>query len=228
MATGCFITLEGGEAVGKTTQLQRLAHRWEVLGRRVVRLRETGGTPLGERLRDLLKYAPEGVGMDAKTELLLLTASRAELVAKVIRPELAAGSVVLCDRFLDSTMAYQVGGRGLSAKVVEPLIELAVGDTRPDLTFWLRVPPAEARRRRQARGAALPEKSDRFEAENEAFFFRVDAAYRKLAEQEPIRFRIVDGSGSEETVAETIWSGIEEHLKCAKPQLIFTTQHEQI
>lgn len=225
MTPGCFITLEGGEAAGKTTQLQRLAARWESLGRRVVRLREPGGTPVGEKLRDLLKYAPEGHGMESITELLLLTASRAELVSKIILPELAAGSVVLCDRFLDSTTAYQIGGRGIARDVVEPLIALAVGNTRPDLTFWLKVSPTEARRRRQARSAAVPEKSDRFEAENEAFFLRVDAAYRQLADQEPGRFHTVDGSSSEETVAETIWTTIENRLKWTKPHLFLPAHY---
>lgn len=211
MARGRLITFEGGEGCGKSTQIRLLADRLQALGRTVRLLREPGGTPLGEKLRHLLKHDPDGVGMAAETELLLMNASRAELVRRVIRPALAAGEVVLCDRFFDSTTAYQGHGRGLPLHEVQAIIHLAVGESRPDLTLWLRVPPEVGRARARAR-AGLDPLPDRFEAEHDAFFTRVDAGYAAIAAAEPERFMAVDAQASVEAVAERLWQQIRDRL----------------
>ncbi len=205
MARGRLITFEGGEAGGKSTQIRLLSERLRSAGLVVRALREPGGTPLGEKIRHLLKHDPDGRGMAAETELLLMNASRAELVRQTIRPALAAGEMVLCDRFYDSTTAYQAGGRGLDAAAVCSVIDFAVGDTHPDLTLWLRVPREIALQRLAGRNALTPSLDDRFEAEKEAFFERVEGAYAALAAAEPQRVRIIDANGDPGTVAERVW-----------------------
>lgn len=205
MGQGRLITFEGGEAAGKSTQIRRLAEHLRSTGRVVRELREPGGTPLGEKIRHLLKHDPDGHGMAAETELLLMNASRAELVRQVIRPALAAGEVVLCDRFYDSTTAYQAGGRGLDALAVRSVIDFAVGTTRPDLTLWLRVPRAVALQRLAQRNAAAPPLDDRFEAEKETFFEKVEAAYAALAAAEPGRVRVIEAEDDATIVAARIW-----------------------
>src|SRR5476649_624656 len=146
-----FISLEGGEAVGKSTQIERLSQRLTQMGNKVLVTREPGGTPLGESIRHLLKHAPEGRGMTPQAELLLFLASRAELVRKVIMPALDQGTWILCDRFLDSTTVYQGAGRQLPADIVERVNAFAVGDYLPGLTLVLDLEPREARRRQQHR-----------------------------------------------------------------------------
>src|SRR5277367_234717 len=147
-----FISLEGGEAVGKSTQIERLAARLHKLGHKTLVTREPGGTPLGESIRHLLKHAPEGRGMTPYTELLLFLASRAELVRKVIMPALDQGAWVLSDRFLDSTTVYQGAGRNLPMEIVERVNAFAVGPHLPGLTLVLDLSPEEARRRQERRG----------------------------------------------------------------------------
>jgi dTMP kinase len=184
-----FITLEGIDRAGKTTQAKLLA---AALGDAVM-LREPGGTEAGERMRDLLK--DPGVELDARAELLLFCAARAELVARVIRPTLAGRGAVICDRFIDSTVAYQGVGRGLGVELVERLNEAAVGDCVPDLTILLRIEPEEAARRGQQRlatGAA--DGSDRFEGEGPDFQRTIAIAYDEIAGRHPDRFRIVDAA----------------------------------
>ena len=210
---GRFITLEGGEAAGKSTQIARLAGRLRSLGFEVLELREPGGTPLGEKIRHLLKHDPDGRGMAPETELLLMNASRAELVRRRILPALRSGQVVLCDRFYDSTIAYQGHGRGLGLAAVQSVIHLAVGDLRPDRTLWLEVPPETARARLAGRKAAQlagggPEPSDRFDEEQEAFFARVAEGFRKSLEAEPDRWCQVDAEGSVEAIEEAVWSAV--------------------
>ena len=161
MQTARFITFEGGEAVGKSTQIERLAARLQERGDEVLVTREPGGTPLGEQIRHLLKHAPEGQGMTPKTELLLFLASRAELVRKVIGPALDRGAWVLCDRFLDSTTVYQGAGRGLPEEIVSRLNGFAIGARLPGLTLVLDIepehgPPAAARARGQHRHRRSP------------------------------------------------------------------------
>src|SRR6266550_9628152 len=129
MSKGLFISFEGTEGCGKSTQIKLLAERLAALGHRVHTLREPGGTPIGEEIRHTLKHSPQNQAMTAEAELLLMNASRAQLVREVIRPALAAGEVVLCDRFYDSTTAYQGHGRGLNLETVRRIIDFAVGDT---------------------------------------------------------------------------------------------------
>ena len=201
---GRFITFEGGEAAGKSTQIVRLAARLRAAGHTVLEVREPGATPLGEKVRHLLKHDPAGLGMSPEAELLLMNASRAELVRKVIRPALASGAYVLSDRFHDSTTAYQGHGRGLDLDLVAGVIRVAVGETRPDLTLFLDVPPAMARERlRSRRGDTTA--PDRFDEEKEAFFERVNAGYRSILAAEPRRFIAIDASGSPDTVESRIW-----------------------
>jgi dTMP kinase len=207
---GRFITLEGGEAAGKSTQIARLAERLRRQGRSVLELREPGGTPLGEKIRHLLKHDPDGRGMAPETELLLMNASRAELVRQRILPALRSGQVVLCDRFYDSTIAYQGHGRGLNPAAVQSVIQLAVGTLRPDRTLWLEVDPETAQMRLAGRKAAQgsAEPSDRFDEEHEAFFARVAQGFRESFEAEADRWRRVEAGGSVEGVAEAVWSAV--------------------
>jgi dTMP kinase len=207
---GRFITLEGGEAAGKSTQIARLAERLRRQGRLVLELREPGGTPLGEKIRHLLKHDPDGRGMSPETELLLMNASRAELVRSRILPALRSGQVVLCDRFYDSTIAYQGHGRGLDLAAVQSVIQLAVGGLRPDRTLWLDVAPEIARTRLAGRKAAQgsAEPSDRFDEEQAAFFSRVAHGFRKSFHAEPDRWRHVDAGGTLDGVEEAVWSAV--------------------
>src|SRR5437764_5980180 len=148
---GLFITFEGTEGRGKSTQVSTLAERLQGLGHIVRIFREPGGTPIGEEIRHTLKHSAQNQAMKAETGLLLMNASRAQLVREVIRPALAAGEIVLCDRFYDSTVAYQGYGRGLDFKMVNAIIDVAVGDTRPNLTILMLVPHDLTQQRRQAR-----------------------------------------------------------------------------
>jgi len=213
MPSGTLVTFEGGEAVGKSTQVHLLAERLKSSGRRVIVLREPGGTPLGEKLRDLIKHAPEARGMEPLTELFLLCASRTELVSKVVRPALEDGVDVLMDRFFDSTLAYQGGGRGMDAHIVRQLIDWSVGSIRPDVTFWLTVPQEEARRRLHIRNGGQTAPADHFEAQSADFFSRVDAVYRELMAAERNRFIELDGSNPVESVAAHIWTVVVSRLR---------------
>jgi dTMP kinase len=150
--------------------------------------------------------------MAAETELLLMNASRAELVRQVIRPALAAGEIVLSDRFYDSTTAYQASGRQLAASAVSSVIDFAVGTTRPDLTLLLHLPRAEALHRLRQRNAETAPVEDRFESEKEAFFQRVEAGYRAVAAAEPDRVRLIDAAGDVESVARQVWAEVQRVL----------------
>ncbi len=185
---GKFITVEGGEGVGKTTNMEYLRARIEAAGHGVVVTREPGGTPLAEAIRGLL-LAPEYRGMSADCELLLMFAARAEHLARRILPALEAGHWVLCDRFTDATYAYQGGGRGLPPERIGLLEDWVQGDLRPDLTLLLDVPIAVGLERASGRSAP-----DRFEQEAGDFFERVRQAYLERAEAEPLRYRVVDAS----------------------------------
>jgi dTMP kinase len=200
-----FISLEGGEAVGKSTQIEILAQRLTQLGHRVVVTREPGGTPLGESIRHLLKHAPEGRGMTSYTELLLFLASRAELVRQVIVPALDEGAWVLSDRFLDSTTVYQGVGRRLPTEIVERINAFAVGPNLPALTLVLDLDPAEARRRLHQR--AQPG-FDRMEAESVEFFERVRQGYHQVAQLHPHRVKIVAAAGTIDETAAAIWQEV--------------------
>src|SRR5260221_3713444 len=204
-----FISLEGGEAVGKSTQIERLAQRLTKLGDKVIVTREPGGTPLGESIRHLLKHSPEGRGMTPQAELLLFLASRAELVRKVIMPALDQGAWVLCDRFLDSTTVYQGAGRQLPGEIVERVNAFAVGTHLPGLTLVLDLEPKEAQRRQMRRVRPAGEGAfDRIEAEPTDFFERVRAGYHELAQSSPHRVKIVPAAGPIDQTADAVWKEV--------------------
>ncbi len=203
---GCFITFEGTEGCGKSTHIKKLASRLKAEGRNVRTLREPGGTKSGESIRHLLKHGPEE--LTAEAELLLMNASRAQLVREVIRPAIAAGEIVLCDRFYDSTTVYQGTGRGLDAAQVQNVIEFAAGETRPDLTLLLQIPLKISEERRARRA-----ETDRFEQADRAFFERIEAGYTALAAAEPDRIRVIQADQPLDSVAATIWQVVSERLK---------------
>lgn len=191
---GKFITLEGGEGAGKSTLLAGLQKHLVEQGVDLVQTREPGGTPLGEAVRAIV-LDPALRGMTAETELLLMFASRAQLVRECIEPALTAGKWVLCDRFTDASYAYQGGGRGIPVERIATLEQWATDGLAPDLTLLLDLPVATGRARAAGRGEA-----DRIEAEADGFFERVRAAYRARAAAEPGRFRIIDASQTPDEV----------------------------
>ena len=210
---GLFITFEGTEGSGKSTQISLLADRLRSLGRFARTLREPGGTPIGEEIRHTLKHSLQNQAMQAETELLLMNASRAQLVREVIRPALEAGEIVLCDRFYDSTTAYQGYGRQLDLRTVESLVNFAVGETRPNLTLLLVVPPQVSQERLSARQSTLPFMRDRIEEADRSFFDRIARGYQVIAAAEPARVRLIDGSGSVSAIERDIWKAVEPLLR---------------
>jgi dTMP kinase len=205
MGKGLFITFEGTEGCGKSTQVELLARRLRALGHRVRTLREPGGTPIGEEIRHTLKHSKNNAEMTAVTELLLMNASRAQLVREVIFPALEAGEIILCDRFCDSTLAYQGYGRQLDLNLVKAVVDVAVGDIRPHVTVLLKVSVEISELRRVVRQSSLPFIRDRLEEEDRKFFERVIKGYDAIAAAEPNRIRVVDGAGAVENVCARIW-----------------------
>ncbi|MGQ5425716.1 dTMP kinase [Thermophilibacter sp. ZX-H3] len=205
MARGIFITLEGADGCGKSTQAELLAEVLLARGREVVRLREPGGTPISEKIRALLLDSANAE-MVPETELLLYEASRAQLTRQVIEPALERGAVVLCDRYYDSTYAYQAGGRGLDETIVRQSNVLGSCGRVPDRTLVLDLDPAIGYARATAGGA------DRMEAEGLAFQERVRAAYLRLADEEPARVRVVDAAGEKDAVTARLVSALEDLL----------------
>jgi dTMP kinase len=195
---GKFITVEGIEGVGKTTNIGFIHQQLQAAGRDVVLTREPGGTPLGEAVRGLL-LDPEYTGMDATCELQLMFAARAEHLAKVVWLALEKGQWVLCDRFTDATYAYQGGGRGIDTGVIARLEDLVQGDFRPDLTLLLDVPVEVGLARAGKRGAL-----DRFEQEKVEFFERVRSAYLDMAKRYPERYRVIDAGQPLEAVQQQL------------------------
>jgi dTMP kinase len=185
---GRLITLEGGEGAGKSTLLAGLREHFQRTGQDVLYTREPGGTPLGEAIRALV-LDPAHRGIAAETELLLMFAARAQLVRETLRPALAAGRWVLCDRFTDASYAYQGGGRGVDASRIAELERLATNGLKPDLTLLLDLPVAHGRAHARQRGDA-----DRIEAVRDEFFERVRAAYLARAHADPDRFCVIDAS----------------------------------
>lgn len=198
-----FITLEGLEGAGKSTAMAFVRDWFEARGESVVCTREPGGTPLAEELRGVLK-AVRDEPVAPPTELLLMFAARAQHVERVIRPALAEGKVAICDRFTDSTRAYQGAGRGLSTDMIEQLADIAHPDCNPGLTLWLDVPVALGLERAAAREAA-----DRFEQEALAFFERVRDGFEALAQREPKRVQRIDATRSLTEVQAAIESALE-------------------
>jgi len=184
-----FITLEGPDGSGKTTQARLLAHWLQEEGHPVVLVREPGGTTVGERIREVL-HDPAHTGMSPWTEVFLYCAARAQLVAEIIRPALAAGQTVLCDRYADSTLAYQGYGRGLDLDALRLVLYLATGGLTPDLTFCLDISPEEGLARRRAGGGEW----NRLDQETVDFHRRVRTGYLELAGLEPQRWIVVDAA----------------------------------
>lgn len=204
---GLFITLEGIEGAGKSTQLAFLKELIDAAGVPLVITREPGGTALGEKLRALLLHSADNA-MCADTELLLMFAARAEHIHKVIKPALAQGQWVLSDRFTDATYAYQGGGRGIADARIAALEQWVQGDLRPDLTLVLDVAPQEGLRRAAKRGAA-----DRFERETVEFFERVRAYYRLLAQRAPQRVKLIDAGQPIEQVQQQLRTLLAPYLR---------------
>jgi dTMP kinase len=205
MTKGVLISFEGSEGCGKSTQIELLTRRLRALSYRVRNLREPGGTPIGEEIRHTVKHSKSNAAMTPEAELLLMNASRAQLVREVIRPALAAGEVIICDRFYDSTTAYQGYGRQLDLKMVQSIIDVAVGETRPELTLLLTVTREIGEMRRALRQSTLPFMRDRIEESDRQFFERVDQGFTAIAAAEPDRIRLVEASGSIEGVSERIY-----------------------
>ncbi len=203
---GWFITLEGGEGAGKSTQIHRIAEWLSGRGHKVCLTRQPGGTPLAEKIRILLKDGDHH-GMDATAELLLLFAARAQFLAEIVRPALARGEVVVCDRFTDSTYAYQGGGRAVPEGDIAVVEKLVHGDLQPDLTLLLDLEVEEGLARAASRGAA-----DRFEVEGRDFFERVRQTYLQRAVQFPERFAVIDASGPPDDVWGEIRAVLKERL----------------
>ena len=198
MPKGYFISLEGGEGAGKSTQNKRIVKWLSEQGHVVIETREPGGTVISEQIRQLL-LDTRNAGLDPVSELLLMFAARSQLVQEVIRPALADGKVIVCDRFTDASYAYQGGGRQLGAETVASLEKLVLGDLRPDLTLLFDLPVQTGMQRVAGRGAA-----DRFEAESVRFFERVRNAYLARAAADPSRFRVIDASANEDEVWEQV------------------------
>ena len=196
-----FITFEGSEGSGKSTQADRLATRLQLCDVPYILTREPGGTPIGESIRELLQFAPHNSDMTPETELLLFEASRSQLVREVIRPALERDICVIADRFFDSTSAYQGAARKLDHEIVERLNAFAVGGCIPDISFVLDVDAATA----QSRMKREPRKADRMEQQPEEFYERVREGYRELARQEPKRIVLIDGSGGIDEIEKQIW-----------------------
>ncbi len=209
MSRGVFITFEGSEGCGKSTQLHRLAERLRESGRVVVTTREPGGTELGEEIRHLLQFSKKGHGMSSETELLLFTASRAELTRQIVRPALEAGQIVLADRYLDSTTVYQGVARRLDAADVAAVNTFAVGECRPDLTLVFDLDAATAFRRVTERPGA----PDRMESQPPQFYEDVRRGYLALAGREPARVKIVDAAPAPDEVEHAVLTVLESELR---------------
>ncbi|MCK5794956.1 MAG: dTMP kinase [Anaerolineales bacterium] len=202
--TGKFITFEGPEGSGKSTHIKKLAYFLAIQGIEIMITREPGGTPLGERIRNLIQHSNEGEEPVDRTELLLFLASRAQHVQEVINPALKAGSWVLCDRFYDSTLAYQGYGRGFDLDELKALNDFAVNGMKPDLTLVIDVSPETSRTRLAKRHSSPSSSPDRIEAEEDAFHRRLRDGFLTLAEAEKERFYVVNAEREQGVVEQDI------------------------
>jgi dTMP kinase len=207
--SGLFLSFEGGEAAGKSVQAARLAESLGTRGRGVLLTREPGGTPFAERIRDVLLHARE-VDLTPEAQALLFSAARAQHTRDVIRPALAAGKVVVADRYFDSTLAYQGYGLGADLEGLRAMTRFAVGELVPQRTFLIDVPVAVTLSRLATRSGLA--RWDRFHGDDRAFYERVRDGYLRLAAAEPGRFVVVDGDRDEETVAADIRRQVDQLL----------------
>lgn len=208
---GLFISLEGPEGGGKTTQARRLVERLRSAGREPLLTREPGGTQLGDRVRELVLLAGH-LPITARAETLLYCVARAQLVEQVLRPALAEGRAVIVDRYADSTLAYQAYGRGLDLRGVRAVLDFATGGLRPDLVLLLDLPVEIGLSRKQTQAGPGADAWNRFESEEQAFHRRVRAGYLALAEGDPDRWRVVDATRPTEDVAEAVWRTVADAL----------------
>ena len=213
-----FITFEGSEGSGKSTQLRRLAARLERSGVPHLVTREPGGTPIGETIRELLQFASHNSSMTPEAELLLFEASRSQLVREIIKPALERGLCVIADRFFDSTTVYQGAARKLDREMVERLNSFAVGDCIPDITFVLDIDAANAKSRMQD-----PRRPDRMEQQPAEFYERVREAYRELATREAKRIVLINGARNADEVENEIWDKL-----CSRFRALGTSQQSVI
>ena len=204
---GLFISFEGGEGVGKSTQIKALTHRLKSAGHRVLTTREPGGTPLCESIRSLVQSDQEVISPEA--ELLLFTASRAQLCRQIIQPAIERGEIVLCDRFMDSTSVYQGVARAIPSALVDQINQFSVGNCKPDLTFLIDMDPHQGFQRVRQRAAGS---LDRIEQESLDFFKAVRSGYLELANNEPDRFVILDGQLPIEAIEQAIWTALSTKL----------------
>jgi dTMP kinase len=211
MLRGCFITFEGIDGCGKTTQFHMLAHWLRERGRRVVETAEPGGTEIGQQIRRILLH-PDNYDLRPRTELLLYFASRAQNVEQVIRPALESGQVVLCDRFTDSTLVYQGCGRGLEREVVLDLDRIACRGLKPDITLLIDIDLSTSLARAKRRNERLGKNESRIDDEGTAFHERVRAGYLELAEREPERFCVIDGREAIGVVAQRIQGALQRRV----------------
>lgn len=220
LAGGLFITFEGTEGSGKTTQLERLISKLEAEGYSVTRTVEPGGTEIGRQIRRILLDS-KNAGLDATAELLLYFASRAQNVAEVIRPALAEGRAVVCDRFTDSTEVYQGAGRGLGRETVQALHDVACGTLNPHLTIYLDIDLETGLARAHARNRAAAGGPDETRMDNQAIEFhrKVREAYLALAERERERVRVIAASGSVDAVADAVWNAVKPALEARESRV---------
>jgi len=210
---GLFVTFEGPEAGGKSTQIGFLKDFLERHGKDVLCTREPGGTSAGEAIRNLLQHDAAGSNLVGAAETLLFEASRAQLVAEVIKPALDRGKVVICDRFSDSTVAYQGYGRGFGVQAVGHLNDFATGGLKPDVTFLLDIPVEEGFRRIEERNAANKTVKDRLESEAIEFHEKLRHGFLEMARNEPDRFLVIDARGTIDETAALIEGKMREMLK---------------
>ncbi len=206
MSKGFFISLEGGEGAGKSTQHKRIVEWLSAQGRDVLEAREPGGTKVSEQIRQVL-LDTRNTGLDALAELLLMFAARSQLIQEVILPALDEGKVIVCDRFADASYAYQGGGRQLGSDTVAIVEELVLKDLQPDLTLLFDMPVDKGMRRVASRGEA-----DRFEIESIRFFERVRTTYLERAANDPQRFRVIDASADEDTVWQQVKAVLQDSM----------------